>query len=65
MGGQRTPQTTIESLMYRVRDRGLAALTEPTSVERLLRCDASARSQINDRISKLLAAGRLPEVANA
>ena len=60
-----TPQTTIEALMYSVRDRGLSALKEPASVERLSRCDAAACSQINNRISKLIAAGRLPEVADA
>ena len=55
-----TPQTTIEALMYSVRERGLRALQELASQERLSRCDAAARSEINDRISKLLAAGRIP-----
>jgi hypothetical protein len=54
-----TPQTTIDAVMYSVRERGLAALDEPATRERLGRCDAAARRQINQRIEKLIAAGRL------
>jgi hypothetical protein len=57
---QSTPQTTIEAVMYSVRERGLKALNEPATQERLSRCDAAARAQINQRIEKLLAAGRIP-----
>lgn len=48
-----TPQTTIEAVMYSVRQRGLAALHEPATIERLGRCDEAARQQINERIEKL------------
>jgi hypothetical protein len=47
------PQSTIEAIMYCVRERGLAALKEPNNQERLSRCDAAARQQINQRIERL------------
>jgi hypothetical protein len=49
-----TPQVTIEALMHCVRQRGLAALKEPANVERLARCDAAAKAQIDGRIKKLI-----------
>jgi hypothetical protein len=48
-----TPQTTIEAILYCVRERGLKALREPANIERLARCDADAKAQINQRIAKL------------
>ena len=45
-----TPQSTIEAVMYSIRERGLAALQEPNNKERLARCDAAAREQIKNRI---------------
>jgi len=51
---RRTPQTTIEAIIHCVRERGLAAREEPPNVERLHRCDRSARAQINQRIAPLL-----------
>jgi hypothetical protein len=48
-----TPQSTIEAVMYCVRERGLAALRDRTNLERLSRCDEQARAQINERIAKL------------
>jgi hypothetical protein len=48
-----TPKATIEAVMYAVRERGLAALKEPTTAERLERCDAAARAEINQRIEML------------
>jgi hypothetical protein len=59
-GERPTPQSTIEAVMYCVRERGLAGLEEPNNVERLLRCGPAARAQIDERIAKLQAAGRLP-----
>jgi hypothetical protein len=59
-----TPQTTVEAVMWAVRERGLRALKEPANQERLSRCDAAARAQINERIEKLLAADRIPGGAN-
>jgi hypothetical protein len=55
-----TPQTTVETVMWTVRERGLKALREPANQERLGRCDAAARAQINQRIEKLLAVDRIP-----
>jgi hypothetical protein len=55
-----TPQTTVEAVMWTVRERGLKALGEPLNQERLSRCDAAARAQINQRIENLLAADRIP-----
>jgi hypothetical protein len=49
-----TPQPTVEAIMVAVRERGLAALKDAANVERLARCDRSAREQINQRIARLL-----------
>ena len=53
-----TPYATIEAVMFSVRERGLAALDEPAIIERLARCDARARVQIDNRIAKLMNARR-------
>jgi hypothetical protein len=42
-----TPRVTVLALMHAVRSRGVAALDEPANIERLLRCDAAAREQLN------------------
>jgi hypothetical protein len=52
---QRTPQTTVEAIMFAVRARGVAALKQSTNIERLSRCDDAARTEINERIAKLIA----------
>jgi hypothetical protein len=52
--GHPTPQVTIEALLYCVRQRGLAALKESANIERLSRCDAAAKTQIDRRIEKLV-----------
>ena len=49
-----TPQATIEAIMHLVRERGLGSLKEPATIERLSRCDAAARAQINYRIDRLI-----------
>jgi hypothetical protein len=49
-----TPQTSIEAVMLCVRERGIAVLEEPANLERLSRCDASARAEINARIARLI-----------
>jgi hypothetical protein len=49
-----TPQTVVETIMFCVRERGLAALKEPANIERLSRCDATAKAQIDQRIEKLI-----------
>jgi hypothetical protein len=51
-----TPQVTIEAILHCVRERGLAALKEPANLERLARCDAAAKAQIDQRIGKLMRA---------
>jgi hypothetical protein len=48
-----TPPATVEGGIYSVRERGIAALKEPANVERLSRCDAKARAEINRRIAAL------------
>jgi hypothetical protein len=48
-----TPQATIEAILHCVRERGVAALKEPANIERLTRCDAEAKAQIDRRIKKL------------
>jgi hypothetical protein len=52
-----TPQTTIEAIVYCVREYGLVALKEPANLERLSRCDPAAKAEINKRIEGLLAKG--------
>ena len=47
-----TPQVTIEAILYAIRERGLAALKEPATVERLSRCDAAAEAEIRTRIAR-------------
>lgn len=54
-----TQQSTIEAIMYAVRERGVAALKEPATAARLQECDAAAREQIQLRIEKLHKEGRL------
>jgi hypothetical protein len=39
--------------MHAVRERGLAALKESATAERLERCDAAARAEIERRIADL------------
>jgi len=39
--------------MHTVRERGLAALKEPKTAERLERCDAAAKAEIERRIANL------------
>lgn len=48
-----TPQTTIEAIMWCVRERGPQVLREPENIERLSRCDEAAISEIARRIPKL------------
>jgi hypothetical protein len=48
-----TPKVTIEAVIHAVRERGLTALKEPVTAERLERCDAAAKTEIERRIAKL------------
>jgi hypothetical protein len=48
-----TSPTTIEAIMYAVRSRGLTALKEKDTLERLSRCDERALNEIDQRIAKL------------
>jgi hypothetical protein len=50
-----TPQTTVEAVLHCVRERGLKALKEPANIERLSRCDAAAKAEIERRTAKLIA----------
>jgi hypothetical protein len=52
-----TPQVTIEAIWHVVRERGLEALNEAATRERLARCDSAALAQIDQRITQLKARG--------
>ena len=54
-----TPRSTIEAVMHSVRERGLAALKESANIERLSRCDAAAKAEINRRIARLVASNEI------
>jgi hypothetical protein len=49
-----TTESTIEAILWTFRQRGLAALKEPATKERLSCCDQAARAQINKRIEASL-----------
>jgi len=53
-----TPKATIDAIMHAVRERGPAALKEPANLDRLSRCDAAAKTEIEQRIAEL--EGRKP-----
>jgi hypothetical protein len=55
-----TPRSTIDAVMYCVRERGLVALHEPQNQQRLVTFDVAACRQLNERIAKLETAGSLP-----
>ena len=42
-----TPLTLVEAIKQSVRDRGVAALKEPATRERLSRCDGAAQAEID------------------
>ena len=46
------PETTVEAIMYFVRQRGIDALKEPANVERLSRSDGAALAEIKRRCGK-------------
>jgi hypothetical protein len=54
-----TPQSTVEAILYCVQQRGLAALDEPANIQRLASCDAAALKIIDERIERLMAAGKI------
>jgi hypothetical protein len=47
-----TPDVVVEAIMWCVRKRGIEALDEPANIERLSRCDAAARAEIERRCAK-------------
>jgi len=48
-----TPKATIEAVVHAVGKRGLAALKESATAERLDRCDTAAKAEIEQRIASL------------
>ncbi|MGO8921402.1 MAG: hypothetical protein ACLQF4_00505 [Xanthobacteraceae bacterium] len=58
-----TPKSSVEAIMHCVRERSLPALKEPANLERLSRCDAAAKAEINKRIEALLQQDRRDEPA--
>jgi hypothetical protein len=49
-----TSEATIGAILVAVRGRGLAALEEPATLERLGRCDEAALQQLTERIARIL-----------
>src|SRR5215831_5961609 len=47
------PQSTVEALMMGLRERGIAALTEPKVRCRLSECDAQQVVEVGNRLQKL------------
>ena len=54
-----TPHTVVEAVLHCVRERGVKALKEPKNIERLTRCDAATRKQIDTRIEALISKGEI------
>ena len=48
-----TPDVVVEAVIESVRQNGLAALRTPANQDRLRRCDAAARREVNRRINKI------------
>jgi hypothetical protein len=48
-----TPNVVVEAVIESVRQNGIAALRTPDNQDRLRRCDASARREVNRRINKI------------
>ena len=53
-----TPVTLVEAIKQSVRDRGIAALKEPATRERLGRCDRAARAEIDRWLTRFKEAKR-------
>jgi hypothetical protein len=47
MKARPTPKATVEAIKQSVRERGVAALKEPATRERLSRCDDAAHAEID------------------
>jgi hypothetical protein len=45
-----TPQSTVEALLWCLREQGLACLAESKNRDRLARCDAAAMTEIAQRL---------------
>jgi hypothetical protein len=54
-----TPPSTIDAVVWAVLERGVAALKEPANIERLKRCGAAAKTEINKRIASLITAKKI------
>jgi hypothetical protein len=48
-----TPRVTVDAVLYSLAQRGLKALQEPATIERLSRCDKAALAQIDACVAKL------------
>jgi hypothetical protein len=53
------PAVTVEAVLYSIRARGAAALKKPDVIERLNRCDTTAKAEINRRIERFREKGEL------
>jgi hypothetical protein len=52
-----TPEATIEAIKHAVRTRGMAALKEPETHERMSRCDQAALDELRSWSAKMTRAG--------
>jgi hypothetical protein len=52
MKARPTPNATVEAIKQAVRERGVAALKEPATRERLSRCDDAAHAEIDSWLAK-------------
>jgi hypothetical protein len=48
-----TPESTVEALLWCLREQGFACLSQPQNRDRLARCDAAAMRSISKRLLKL------------
>jgi hypothetical protein len=49
-----TPQSTIDAILYCVRERGLVALREPANIDRISRLSSDERARLDARIEKVI-----------
>src|SRR6266567_5526838 len=54
------PQVTLEAIVWAVRERGLSALDKPTNQDRLQTLSLEQRGEVQARIERLAAAGKIP-----
>jgi hypothetical protein len=51
-----SPESTVDAIVFAVKQRGTAALKEPATAERLSLCDQAAKQEVDRRVAKLIEA---------